>query len=498
VIYPLYYIFKFKTSAIINSSVFFNPEWYRETYPDVENWLNPAFHYAWIGWQELRNPGPDFNSATYFIKYQDNMEKISNPLIYHERIGKKKSFFPNHSWEEVTSLHCSSGYKQLDFYNESINWDDTDSGKIRYPKKILFIGHDASLTGAPMVLLHILRWLQRNTSIETYLILLKGGPLYNQYREVSRVWCLNASLHPRIDNYKSFCENPDLIYGNTVVSASLYAALKEWGIPIITHVHELEGVINQTISKQVMEDLVINSSKIIAVSSPVAENLVSKHGYPKERIKLIHDFISTSDNFFQDKKEVRITLNIPLHCKLIIGCGTADWRKGTDLFIEVAKRVIEKNTNYEVFFIWIGKIIDDNHNFNPVKLVKKYGLDSKILFPGLCDDPRPYYNAADIFLLTSREDPFPLVVLEACDYELPIICFDNSGGMPAYVKNGPGFVVPFEDVGKMAEVVSTLLEDENLRLSVGKTARTRLHTSHVSEIAVPQILHECLTIDKKF
>jgi Glycosyltransferase len=100
--------------------------------------------------------------------------------------------------------------------------------------------------------------------------------------------------------------------------------------------------------------------------------------------------------------------------------------------------------------------------------------------------------------LTSREDPFPLVVLEACDYELPIICFDNSGGMPAYVKNGPGFVVPFEDVGKMAEVVSTLLEDENLRLSVGKTARTRLHTSHVSEIAVPQILHECLTIDKKF
>ena len=48
-------------------------------------------------------------------------------------------------------------------------------------KKVLFIGHDASRTGAPLLLLHLMRWLKRNGAIQFEMLLLQGGPLEADY-----------------------------------------------------------------------------------------------------------------------------------------------------------------------------------------------------------------------------------------------------------------------------------------------------------------------------
>src|SRR5262245_66680980 len=53
--------------------------------------------------------------------------------------------------------------------------------------KILFVGHDATRTGAPFVLLHLLRWLKANTNVGFHLLLLRGGELEPEFAEVSRV-----------------------------------------------------------------------------------------------------------------------------------------------------------------------------------------------------------------------------------------------------------------------------------------------------------------------
>ena len=51
--------------------------------------------------------------------------------------------------------------------------------------KVLFISHDASRTGAPIVFLHLLRWLRENTTIGIGILLKRGGELENEFNDIA-------------------------------------------------------------------------------------------------------------------------------------------------------------------------------------------------------------------------------------------------------------------------------------------------------------------------
>jgi hypothetical protein len=68
------------------------------------------------------------------------------------------------------------------------------------------------------------------------------------------------------------------------------------------------------------------------------------------------------------------------------------------------------------------------------------------------------FSAADAFVLTSREDPFPTVVMEALSAGLPVVAFDRAGGIPDMLRDtGAGVVVPYGDTGGMAAAVADVL-----------------------------------------
>ena len=92
-------------------------------------------------------------------------------------------------------------------------------------------------------------------------------------------------------------------------------------------------------------------------------------------------------------------------------------------------------------------------------------------------------------LFRSREDPFPLVCLEAADCYLPIICFDEAGGMPELVKDDAGFVVPFEDTKEMANKTIHLLSNEHERVERGKIAHQRFVEHFSVKASLGKILH---------
>ncbi|MBG9578332.1 glycosyl transferase, partial [Bacillus thuringiensis] len=74
---------------------------------------------------------------------------------------------------------------------------------------------------------------------------------------------------------------------------------------------------------------------------------------------------------------------------------------------------------------------------------------------------------ADLYLLTSREDPFPNVVLEALDAKLPVIGFKNAGGFEDVVTEKTGALVDFLNLPKMLEKIYEFIHDEGLRLQKG-------------------------------
>ena len=159
------------------------------------------------------------------------------------------------------------------------------------------------------------------------------------------------------------------------------------------------------------------------------------------------------------------------------GSGLDEWRKGTDLFIRCAHQVGEI-TSREVQFIWVGGWLSESAKIEHLELANTLGVADRIRFTGMVENPMDYYQVCDVFNLTSREDPFPLVCLEAASLGKPVICFADAGGMPDFVEDDAGFVVPFGDIESMASKIVRLSEDSQLRDKMGSRAQVKVLARH--------------------
>jgi glycosyltransferase involved in cell wall biosynthesis len=124
-------------------------------------------------------------------------------------------------------------------------------------------------------------------------------------------------------------------------------------------------------------------------------------------------------------------------------------------------------------FVWIGSGADTylDPTFWCVRDARRAGVDDRIHFLGEVEDTEQAFRASDMYLLTSREDPFPCVVHEAMACGMPVACFDGSGGSPSMLRDGGGEVIPFGDVQGMADAVITWLDDEETRARIGLEAK---------------------------
>ena len=101
-------------------------------------------------------------------------------------------------------------------------------------------------------------------------------------------------------------------------------------------------------------------------------------------------------------------------------------------------------------------------------------LEDRVHFVGNKPNPLDYSSLFGVFALVSREDAFPLVMLEAASLGKPIVCFADSGGATEFVNNSCGFVVPYLGIEAMAAKVLELLESVSLRRSLGEQAAKKV------------------------
>ncbi|NJL53052.1 MAG: glycosyltransferase [Hydrococcus sp. SU_1_0] len=158
--------------------------------------------------------------------------------------------------------------------------------------------------------------------------------------------------------------------------------------------------------------------------------MIKKHDILADKINIIYGFIpqnfSNFKSYQQTKEAIRQQLNIPQEAKIICASGTTGWRKGTDLFIQLAGVISKKYFDYPVYFLWIGGEKEGFYFGEFWHDIQNLGLEKHIIFLGIKSNPLDYFVACDVFALVSREDPFPLVCLEAASLGKPIVCFDNG------------------------------------------------------------------------
>lgn len=350
------------------------------------------------------------------------------------------------------------------------------------PKHLLFVTHDMSRSGAPIVLLHFLRWLKSNTNYDVSIIAIYDGDLRSDLEQIGPVYLWDnrsTSIISRIRKklfkkrkynrrqrqiLQTLRQNgADLIYLNTVVSNSILPdILTVIKAPVISHIHENEYSLKAEYSKYLQPDFLRKIDRFIAVSTSTRNGLSDNFGVPARSIFTTYEFISLADfkNPSKDFRTVRNELKIDPNAFVIGGAGTFLWRKGIDLFLQVAYVLKQMRPSMPVKFIWIGgdndPIMASQINYE----LKRFNLIDYVLFAGKKHDPENYFQIFDIFALTSREDPFPLVCIETASLGKPIVCFENAGGIPEMICKGGGYIVPYGDVHQMAAKILFLLENK--------------------------------------
>lgn len=375
---------------------------------------------------------------------------------------------------------------------------------------VLFLGHDALRAGAPLLLLELIKWLQANGGIHAALLLKRGGEIEGDYQQVIPTQCLtrehqklNAGLHRRALRKLGLAEvrQPDLkelypvsqyplVYANTIDTTDLILQLAGGGRRIIHHVHELSYATEVFRVTKLLQQTEPLTDIYIAASGAVRDFLEGTIGVPANKIRVIHEFaiaIGQTGNRegSENRKDVRRRLGVAEDAFMVGMCGTVDWRKGADLFVQLALQVNRLMTAKPVHFVWLGGNAVKHRE--PLHDAAKMGLQEVCHFVPAVPNPNNYFNAFDLFALTSREDPFSVAMLEAAGNGLPIVCFDKAGGGPELVEGDAGMIVPYLDVPAMAKACVELLLDEPRRKEMGKNAKRKVLDNYTLNLQAPKI-----------
>jgi glycosyltransferase involved in cell wall biosynthesis len=234
-----------------------------------------------------------------------------------------------------------------------------------------------------------------------------------------------------------------------------------------------------------------HTTHYIAGSAKVKDNLVAGHGLVPDEIDVVDAFFSPSvpRDRLDRKAALRTELGLPEDGLVVLGCGYIEWRKGADLFMDVARRV-RKLARRPVHFFWIGGISPETDHSR--RLISLDDPECPVSFLGNKDNFKDYLIAADAYLLTSREDYSSLASLEACECSTPVICFRNVGILAGFITPDIGSVVDFEDTQAMAGALLDLLADPDRLKTMGQAARRKALSTYVVDNLAPLLLSKVL------
>lgn len=354
-------------------------------------------------------------------------------------------------------------------------------------KPLLFISHDAQNAGVPLLSLNIIKVLKEQFNREVVLILLKGGPLESSFAKYSDVINLNQSSLSYLENIREVEEilnrvksrGIDICYANSVVSNILCEKLNEKGIKIVSIVHELPTSIKTYNFVEASKNIMEFSDYVIFPNNFVKNQFIREFPVENERISVLPQglFNKTIDiNRAKSKEILTNELKIPNNSRIILGGGYGDLRKGIDIFYKLAFYMLN-NLKEDFHFVWLGHRdpILEKWLIHDAEVL---GVNNRIHLIDFKNHPGYIYQAADVFVLTSREDPLPSMVLEAIDNHTPVIAFDKSGGIPEIINEIGIKPIPYLDINSMASSIVKLLNNEVVYNNVVKSGKNIIETNY--------------------
>ena len=208
---------------------------------------------------------------------------------------------------------------------------------------------------------------------------------------------------------------------------------------------------------------------VICNSRMVRDEIRARFGTPEERLHVIYNGIDT-EAFHPRLREahrsaMRHKLGIPPEAPVHLFVGAGFERKGVFPLIEA----LALSRRRDAHLVVVGR---DKAQGRAERMARSHGIASRVRFAGAQEDVRPWYAAADSFVLPSLYDPFPNAALEAMACGLPVVTTPQCGAAELIEEGVNGFVVEAFAVDTLADRLARL--DVLTAHAMGRRARERV------------------------
>ena len=186
-------------------------------------------------------------------------------------------------------------------------------------------------------------------------------------------------------------------------------------------------------------------SAVICNSRMVRDEIRERFGVPDEKLKLVYNAVDSTQfhpGLAADRDAVRDLHRIPRDATVFLLVGSGYERKGVAAALAALAQLPAP-----AHLIVVGR---ERRMAKFARIARALGLAGRVTIAGPQSDPKPYFGAADAFVLPTLYDPFPNAALEAMACGMPIVTSTKSGAAEIALEHDAGLVCDARDVDALA------------------------------------------------
>ncbi|CAD7803967.1 D-inositol 3-phosphate glycosyltransferase [Chryseobacterium aquaeductus] len=359
------------------------------------------------------------------------------------------------------------------------------------PKKILFILHEATESGAPLVAFSFMQWLKKNTDVQFDCYVISQGSLLPKLIEV----CENVFQKPpskqyrvreklqrfitqnKITHEESFFKvltdkNYDLIYLNSIFSIPEFRKIEKYFLKPkkILHLHEAQFLIS--FFEKLFPEInpAENIDYLIAVSETAKKHFLKKYSHSAERTAIVYPYVEKPLNPDINIKKIRQQLGIKEETFVIGNIGNPHLVKSSEMLPILASNLKKKYPDFNFKLLVVGGGDDNIFSLSNRIDAEKLQVDDKIVFINHQSDIVPYLQIMDLYAMISREESFSLMTVLAALSNVPVISFKNNGGPEELLNEDIAFFTDYLDCAMLADKIYIISQNSEKRQSKAQKA----------------------------
>ena len=201
--------------------------------------------------------------------------------------------------------------------------------------------------------------------------------------------------------------------------------------------------------------------------------LIRRFKYKDENVDVIYNGIENDGDIFEIIKNKKFTIGT---------IGRLTYQKGQEYFIEAARILVSKG--YDFQFLIYG----EGEKYNEYKdMIRKYQLEKTVYLMGYAKKIPQVMRSFDLFVLSSRYEGIPYVILEAMKASVPVITTDVGGINEVITSMANGILINKEDPEEIARNIILLYDSNKLRNDITENAKKDFYEKYTIDKTIASI-----------